>query len=243
MVGQCELQAQCFFANIGGTVRWPAAVFGVPTTEASLTTDLGLPSAIVLQEYTARFQFHTNWAAHYSIMTFDQNASHYPEQTIYFGGWPYSAFTMTRTKWDFVYQRVGLLYQPIVTPTAIVSVFTYWTFNDQKIALRNSGCANYCSSLDRRRQMVMSGIEIQRCIRTLPNGATLACDNRAGIGYLDDANVVDLQTGLQFMAPMNANRWGYLKGGYRSINFRETRNDLHLDARFQGWFGEMGLIF
>ncbi len=75
------------------------------------------------------------------------------------------------------------------------------------------------------------------------NGATLSCDTKVGLGFLDGTFGLDVQTGLQFSVPMNSGRWGYAKGGYRLINFTEDRNDLRLDALFEGGFAELGMIF
>ena len=39
---------------------------------------------------------------------------------------------------------------------------------------------------------------------------------------------------MQFSVPMNSGRWGYAKGGYRFINFKEDRTDLRLDTYLEG---------
>jgi hypothetical protein len=77
----------------------------------------------------------------------------------------------------------------------------------------------------------------------LPNGATFSCDNRFGIGYLDDTTALDLQTGVQVNIPLGLGRWGYARGGYRYIKFDEDRDDLALNSIFEGGFAELGMIF
>jgi hypothetical protein len=210
----------------------------------NVTDDFGISKHNYLAEYTARYQFRPNWALHYSVMPFEFSGTNTLTRSIYFGGWLFPAWTQTNTKWQFLYQRVGLIYQPIITQYAIVSLFTYWLFNDQKLTLSSPVCSStVCSQVNRTRNMVMSGIEIQKCIRTLPNAATLSCDNRVGLGYFDGTFLLDVQTGLQFSVPMNAGRWGYTKGGYRFIDFRESRDDLRWDTTLEGWFVELGMIF
>ncbi|MEJ2718096.1 MAG: hypothetical protein P8182_13315, partial [Deltaproteobacteria bacterium] len=242
--GQWEGSAQLFYARLRGTASYGSSLYGYWDTEINFNDDLGLPGHKYVGEYTARYQFRPRWAFHYSILPFETENTHLLERSFYFGGWLYPAGTMVRTKWQFVYQKVGLLFQPIVTPHAIVTVFNYWLFQDQRLRVLNEVCSSgTCRTIDRTRQMIMSGIEFQRCIRTLPNGCTFSCDNRIGLGYLDDTFVVDLQLGGQFSVPMNVGRWGYARGGYRYLDLKEDRNDQRLDTTLEGWFIEAGLIF
>jgi len=245
-MGQWELEAQLFYARTSGTVQWPAvAFFGtIPTTELDPVHDLGIPGHAYLGEYTARYQFRPNWALHYSVMPFELSGTNLLDRSIVLGNWILPFGSTINTKWQFLYQRLGLIYQPIVTQYAIVSIFNYWLYQSQQLSVSSQACINTaCYRVDRTRNMIMSGIEVQKCIVTLPNAATLSCDTRVGLGYLDQTFSLDLQTGLQFSVPMNANRWGYAKGGYRWINFKEGRDDLHWDTALEGWFAEAGLIF
>ena len=110
---------------------------------------------------------------------------------------------------------MGIMYQPIVTCNASVSVFGAWLFMDQQFTL-NAG--SHCpmtgtTTVDRKRHMAMSGIEVQKCVRTLCNGGTLSCDTRVGMGYLDGTYGLDVQSGFRFSVPMNCGRWGYARGG------------------------------
>ena len=244
MCGQWELATQVFFARTRGTVRWPADVLGVPATEADLNDDLGIPAHQTLLEYSAFYQIRPSWAVFYSVMPISLEGTAVPSKTVYFGQIPLPANTPVHTKWDFLYQRVGLVYQPILTCNASVSIYNSWLFNDQRLSVKNTVCPFAgCTTLDRTRHMVMSGIDIQKCIRTMCNGATLSCDNRAGIGYLDGTFALDVQAGFRFSVPMNSGRWGFVRGGYRLINFTEDRTDLRLDTTLEGGFVEGGLIF
>jgi hypothetical protein len=244
MPGQWELATQVFFARPKGTVRWPAPIFGIPATEMDLNDDLGIPSHQVLLEYSGTFQFRPHWAVFYSVMPIRLEGSTIANRTLYFGQFIVPQGTPVNTRWDFLYQRVGLLYQPIVSCNATVTIYNSWLFNDQKLQVKNSLCPfSSCPALDRTRNMVMSGIEIQKCIRTLCNGGTFSCDNRIGLGWLDGTFALDLQAGFRFSVPLNCGRWGFARGGYRLINFTENRNDLRLDTALDGGFVEGGLIF
>ena len=225
-------------------MRWPAQVLGIPATEADLNDDLGIPSHQTLLEYSAYYQFRPTWAVFYSVMPISLEGTTVPNRTIYFGQIPIPAFIPVNTKWDFLYQRVGLLYQPILTCSASVSIYSSWLFNDQRLKVNNTVCPlSGCTALDRTRNMVMSGINVQKCIRTMCNGGTFSCDNRIGLGYLDGTFALDLQAGFRFSVPMNCGRWGFARGGYRLINFTENRTDLRLDIGLEGGFVEGGLIF
>jgi hypothetical protein len=241
--GQWQLATQVFFARVKGTVRSPSSVFGIPATDIDFNDDLGLPSHQTLLEYSAWYQFRPSWALFYSIMPIQLEGSQIAKRDLYIGQLIFPAGTFIHTNWNFTYQKVGLLYQPVFNCNAAVSIYNSWVFNEQRLDVSSSICAGRCDRIDRTRNMVMSEIEIQKCIRTLCNGGTLSCDNRVGLGYLDGTFALDLQAGMQFSVPMNAGRWGYAKGGYRFINFKEDRTDLRLDTYLEGAFVEAGLIF
>jgi hypothetical protein len=241
--GQIELATQVFWATFSGIVRWPAAVNGVATSELDATQDLGLPVHNVLLEYSARCQFRPNWTLFYSVMPISMTGDSVLTKTVYYGGWVWGPGTHLRTKWNFLYQRAGIMYQPIVNCRATVSLFAGWIYNDQKARVNNGTCHLSQSRVDRTRNMVTGGLEIQRCIRTLCNGATLSSDCRGGVNFLDGAFGVDAQTSLRFSVPLGMNRWGYARGGYRYLSILEDRTDLRMDATFQGGFAELGMIF
>lgn len=243
LAGQWELGVQAFFATVSGTVRYPALVFGLPASTISFDNDLGLDVHKVLWEYSAKCQFRPSWAFFYSIMPIHMDVHRIAEHTFYFGQRVIPAGTVIKTNWDFIYQRVGILYQPVFNCSSVVSIRASWALNDQKLQTGSGVCAGACTTVNRTRNMVMSGIEIEKCIRTMCNGGTFSCDNMVDIGYLDGTFALDVQAGFRYSVPLNCSRWGYAKGGYRYLNFQEDRNDLRLDTLMQGWFAELGLIF
>ncbi|MEI8181639.1 MAG: hypothetical protein WCG29_02935 [Desulfomonile sp.] len=228
--GQWELSVQAFFARIGGKVSWPYH----PVID--FNDDLGLDCHKTVFEYSARYQFRPRWSIIYSIMPIELEAHYRPPM--------FPGFMFT-SKWQSVYQRLGLMYEPIRTCSGAISVYSSWVLNDTKLCMDNGSLCgpNTAISIQRTRNMVMSGIEFQKCIRTMCNGGSLSCDNRAGVAYLDGAPGIDVQTGLQYSVPLNCGRYGYAKGGYRLINFWEDRNDRKIETFLNGWFAEMGLVF
>jgi hypothetical protein len=217
--GQMELAGQIFYARIKG--RFGRSHQFVPGgfVEADLNLDALVQDRVWVQEYSARCQFAPHWGVMYSIMLMREI--------------------------NMIYQRVGLIYDVVSTCNAKFSVFGSWLLNDQRIAYtHNPVCGtNSRVTMDRTRNMVQAGAELQRCIKTLCNGATFSCDNRVGIGFNDNTFNMDVQAGFRLAVPMNAGRWGYLRGGYRLVEFFEERRDLKMNTRLDGGFAELGLIF
>lgn len=227
--GQWELSVQAYFARPRGRVSWPYH----PTLD--FNDDLGLDSHKTLFEYSARYQFRPRWALIYSIMPIEMEA-HYRH--------PLFPGMVFHSKWDTIYQRVGLLFDAVRSCSGAISLYNAWVFSPQKLTMFSGNhCQFGSTTIDRTRNMVMSGIEIQRCITTKCNGGSLSCDTRAGIAYLDGTLGLDVQAGLRYSIPLNCGRWGYAKGGYRLIDFKEDRIDHRIDTYLTGWFVEAGLVF
>jgi hypothetical protein len=178
---QWEISAQVFLPRLSGTLQRPGMVLGQPTSGMDLTEDLGLPKHPVLGECSAYYQINWNWAIYYSIMPINLSGTAVTTKFFYYGNWPVQPGYQVQTDWSFIYQRLGPMYSFI----------------------------NTCNANDRTRQMLMSGINLRKCIRTLCNGATLACDSEFSIGYLDNTLVSYIEPGLRFSVPLNYNRWGF----------------------------------
>lgn len=244
MLGQWELGVQVFFARVQGTVKHTGYAGGIiPASEIDLNDDLGVPSNGVFLEYSARYQFAPHWAVYYSIMPIELEGNQTLERDLFYGQLWLPAGTRVHTSWDLTYQRLGLLYQPIVNCNAVVSIFGGWTYSDQSTQVFNYVCHGHCSTVTRTRNMVNSGIEIQKCLLTKCGGSTFSCDNRVGFNYLDGTFGLDVSVGVRLSVPMGGYRWGYARGGYRYLTLNENRNDLTLDATLSGGFVEAGLIF
>lgn len=243
MPGQWEASTQVFFARVRGTAHWSNGASGLDPSEVDFNDDLGVDEHDVFLEYSGRYQLRPSWSLYYSAMPIEMKATNTPNESFTFGAWTFSAGAPTRSKWQFLYQRVGLFYHPINTPMTVVSLGASWLFNDERLRVSSAICNGRGNTLDRTRHMVMGTVEVQKCIVTLPNASTFSSDNRIGLGFLDDTFALDLQVGFQYSVPMNAGRWGFARGGYRLIDFKEDRNDLRLDTALEGGYVEFGLIF
>jgi hypothetical protein len=206
MAGQWQLATQVFFARVKGTVRSPSSVFGIPATDIDFNDDLGLPSHQTFLEYSAWYQFRPSWALFYSIMPIQLEEGRVTTRDLYFGQLIFPTGTFVHTNWNFIYQKVGLLYQPIFNCNAAVSIYNSWVFNQQRLDISSSICAGQCNRVDRTRHRCLK--PIQKCIRTLCTGNLVPRQpGRLPYGTL----ALDRQAGMQFSA-MNAGRWGYAKG-------------------------------
>ncbi len=217
--GQTELEAQIFYARLSGRLGKSHSFIPGGTVEADFNLDMRIPDRAWVQEYSARCQFQPHWGVLYSIMLVREL--------------------------NLTYQRVGLIYDAVSICNAKLSVFGAWLFNEQRLSYVHDPV---CGSsrrvvVDPTRHMVQAGVELQRCIKTLCSGATISCDNRVGLGFLDNTFNLDVQAGFRFNVPLGGQRWGYVRGGYRLVEFSQHRRDLTLDTHLEGGFGELGIIF
>ncbi|MFC1833290.1 hypothetical protein ACFL2Q_00980 [Thermodesulfobacteriota bacterium] len=240
---QWEAGVHVMFASLRGKLRWPAVVNNLPATVIDFSDTLGLPRHWAIAEYFGRYQFRKNWGIYYSILPYYLEGSNVIDNGFGFGQWWFPAGAYVRSKWEFVYQRLGLVYTPIRTPKCTVSITGGWMFQDQRITILSPSVAGYGNRVDRTRNMVSSGIEIKKGLCSLPNGGVFSCDNRIELQWLDGSFGLDFQTGIELNIPMNCHRRGYLKGGWRLTFFNEDRPDLRLDTGFEGGFVEAGLVF
>jgi hypothetical protein len=225
-------------------VKWyNSSLAATSRNEVDLNDDLGVPAHENVFEHTVRYQFRPNWAIHYSLLHFDARGHNITGTSFNFGQWNFPVGSDVSTRLEFNYHRIGLLYQAINTPELLVSVFNYWVYNDQRLQVNSDICNGRGNTLDRTRWMIMSGLELQRCIHTSYNLSTLSWDNRIGFGYLDDTFIIDLQLGLQYTVPLNCGRWGYVKAGWRFIDFNESQDRLKYHMALEGGFIGLGMIF
>jgi len=242
--GQWEAAVQVLFARVKGTTRWVGPWTGLPASDIDYNDDLGVSAHQVFLEYSARYQFRPTWGVFYSAMPIHLEGSKILERTLYFGPYTLPIGASTHTTWDFFYQKVGILYQPILTCNASVSLFGGWVFNDQKVKIDSpTVCGGGCSAVSRTRNMVTTGMDMQKCLKTNCNGSTLSCDNKVWLSFLDDTFIVDVEAGVRYSVPMGPGRWGYGKVGYRYLSFQESRNDVRMDTVLEGGFAEAGIIF
>jgi len=205
-----------------------------------------LPKHPIIATGSLSYHFRPNWAVRYTVIGSEVTGNGQPTDYFWFGNvyiyWnPYQSLN---SKWRFAYHRVGLVYDAVKSCTAKISVFADWLHTDDRIDVNCYYCGNQSVSFSKSGDSMVAGMEIERCVKTLPNGGTFTCGAKAGGIFLDDTEGVDLEAAAKYSIPMgNFNRWGYVKGGYRLVNLKKGQTDYLFNRTLQGGFVEMGFIF
>ncbi len=253
MPRQWEMSTQVLFARTKGTVGWPRyspyysyAYWGSENT-VDLNDDLGLPSNQTWVQFTAKYQFRPTWAIRYSVLGNQLSGGGWAQRQFQWGPGPYYLIAWNQqlsSKWEHQYHRLGLVYDPIKTCSAMVSIFADWVHTDDKINLSCTVCGYWQAPPYSRSTNPMSvGIQFQRCITTAPNGGALSFDHKAAAMFLDDVEGWDLEAAMRYSIPLGCGRWGFGKGGYRYVKIRQAQTDILFDNTLDGGFVEMGFIF
>lgn len=242
-----ELEAEALFARTKGKVRYSRGTYGYYSyygnqQDIDLNGDMGLPDHATVGTFSAAYRFRPNWALRYSIMPIALNGGGQPNSNFTFGSSQYTTGTNTRVKWERLYQRMGIVYDPIRTYSSRVSVFGEYVRIDDKLSLINVGCCG--DTMNNDLNMAMAGLEFEKCLKTSRFLSTLSLECKAGVSFLDDAVGTDLSTGLKYSIPLNNGRWGYVKGGYRYLTYKKGYSDVRLtDTTLEGGFLQAGLVF
>jgi hypothetical protein len=256
MPGQWEIGAQVLFARIGGKVLWPRwsqYTWGYNWGDddwmaAGFNDRLMLPGHKVLVDFKVRYQFRPNGAIRYSVIPFEVSGGgilDYSNNWFFvFGNQIFSPGQPIQSKWQHAYQRLGLEYDAIRTCAMKVSIFADWVHVDDRIDVNCNWCGLTTQTFSKSTDAAMVGMEVQRCVAKTSNGGTFSCDYKAGVIFGDDTEGYDLEAGGRYSIPLNrAGRWGYVKGGYRSVQLKKTQNDYLLKNTLEGGFMEFGFIF
>lgn len=241
-----ELDAEALFARTKGKVRYARGTFGTfafqSQRDVDLNGDMGLPDHATVGTFSAAYRFRPRWAFRYSIMPLVMNGGGQVNSSFTFGNTQYTSGTNTRVKWERLYQRMGIVYDPIRTYSSRVSIFGEYVRIDDKLSLVNAGFSG--DTMNNDLNMAMAGLEFEKCLKTTRFLSTLSLECKAGVSFLDDAVGADLSTGLKYSIPLNSGRWGYLKGGYRYLTYKKGYSDVRLvDTTLEGGFVQAGLVF
>lgn len=242
-----EFEAEALFARTKGKVRYTRGTYGYYSIygaqqDIDLNADMGLPDHATIGTFSAAYRFRPKWALRYSIMPIVMNGGGQVNSNFTFGNSQYNTGTNTRIKWERLYQRMGVVYDPIRTYTSRVSIFGEYVRIDDKLSLINVGCCG--DTMNNDLNMAMAGLEFEKCLKTTRMFSTLSIECKAGVSFLDDAVGTDLSTGLKYSIPLNNGRWGYVKGGYRYLTYKKGYSDVRLiDTTLEGGFVQMGLVF
>ncbi len=241
-----ELEAQVIFARIKGKVRMTNSIWGTTwawggVPDQDLNGDWGIPDHSAVGSFSLGYRFRPKWSLRYSIMPMELNGSGGNLQNFGFG------FNQGgQAKWQRLYQRIDLVYDPIFTRRSRVGVFAGYTRLDEKLSFSGTNWSawNTAPTFDQQLNMGMAGMEFERCLKTTRFRNTLSLECRAGLAFLDEAFGSDLMTGLRYTIPLGNGRWGYLGGGYRYVSFKKGYNDFkQIDTSLEGGYLKMAFIF
>jgi len=243
--GGWEMEAEAFFGRIRGQVRFqrgPTLFAALNAEEVDFNSTLGLPQRSVIPSFGARYQMRPGWTLRYSIMPTSVEATTNPTQSFSFGTNNHGLGQTIKSKWERIYQRMGLSFDPVRTPSTRVSVFGEYVRINERLSVYQAGCCG--DNLDNDLNMGMAGLEIERCLKTTRHCNTLSLECRGGMAWGDDATGYDLAAGLRYSVPLNNGRWGYIKGGYRLVSFKRKSSDFKMmETDMEGGFLQMGFIF
>jgi hypothetical protein len=245
--GGWEMGVEAFFARTKGTVRYARGAYGFAyygaAPDVDLNSNLGLPEHGVFAAFTARYQFRPGWSIRYSILPMTMDATSQPNGTFNFGTMQNFGYGQNlKVKWERLQQNIGMAYDPIRSYKARVTVFGEYVRINQRLGVYQPGCCG--DAFDNDLNMVMAGLEMERCLRTSRLCNTLSCVCKAGFACGDDAFGADISAALRYSIPLRAGRWGFIKGGYRYLTFNKKYSDFKLmDTAMEGGFVQMGFIF
>lgn len=242
-----EMSGEVIFARTKGKIRFNRGQYwggwyGNRSPDLDLNSNLGLPDHNPVASMAVAYRFRPNWSVRYSLMPMELTGSggELLNQAYYGQG--------LGVKWQRLYHRVGLAYDPVRTYRARISIFGDYVRVDEKISGIRGACAT-CpigagDTYDHSLNMGMAGLEFERCLKATRWGKYLSCECRAGIAFLDKAFGSDIATGLKCTIPMGKGRWGYVGGGYRFVTFKKGYSDVEqIDTAIEGGYLKMGIIF
>jgi hypothetical protein len=237
--------AEALYARTKGKVRNAQNVYSTYNTydDVDLNDDLGVPEHNVIGTFSARYRFSPAWSVRYAIMPMAIESSGTASRNFTFGTTNLTAYGQaSRVKWERIYHRIGLVYDPIRTLSSRVSVFGDFVKLGDKIQFSQASLSS--STMDIDFNMGMAGVEIEKCLKTTASCSTLSLECSAGVAFGDDGLGSDMSTGVKFSIPLNNGRWGFVKGGYRYLTYKKKYSDAKLiDTCLDGGFLQMGLVF
>jgi hypothetical protein len=243
-----EADAEVIFARIKGKIRlsnsnwgWGWGGWGY-SPDQDLNGDWGIPEHGAVGSFSLSYKFRPKWSLRYSIMPMELNGSGGSGQNYWYGGYGQG----TQVKWQRLYHRAGLVYDPILTYRARVGVFADYVRLDEKLSFGGTAWSGWGSgaSFDHQLNMGMAGLEFDRCLKIARFSETLSLECRAGVAFLDEAVGSDIMAGLKYTIPMGKGRWGSLGGGYRYVNFKKGYNEFkQIDTSVEGGYLKMAFMF
>ena len=250
LTGRWDVGGGVLFAKLRGKVAWPRYAWSGSfvaggTNETDFTDGLTLPGHLAVPTWSVKYAFRPNWAVRYSGLGYEANGGGQSSRTITFGPWQqfYGAGQSVQSKYQHLYQRVGLLYDAVKSSRSCIGIFADWVHAEDKIQVISSLSVGQNAVFSKGTDAAIAGIEYRRFVKASANGGTLSCDCKAGAIFLDDVVGVDAQAGAQYAISLNSGRSGYVKAGYRLVELKKAQNDYLLNNALEGGYMEFGFIF
>ena len=250
LTGRWDVSGGVLFARLRGKVAWPryawaGAYVAGGTNETDFTDGLTLPGHLAVPTWSIKYAFRPNWSVRYSGLGYEANGGGQSSSTITFGPWQqfYGAGQSVQSKYQHIYQRVGLQYDAVKSSRSCIGIFADWVHAEDRIQVISSLSVGQSAVFSKGTDAAIAGIEYRRFVKATASGGTFSCDCKAGAIFLDDVVGVDAQAGAQYAIPMNSGRSGYVKAGYRLVELKKAQNDYLLNNALEGGYMEFGFIF
>lgn len=254
MPGQWDMSFQVIIGRVKGQIGYPrvspywSGWWGWENI-ADLNDDLGVPAHGTMLQFTAKYQFRPSWGLRYTIIGDEFDGGTNPTRQFMFGtNWLAGGFLITpglpiNTQWQHQYQRIELVYDALKSCSGLLSISGGWVHTDDKISLNCQTCGFWTAIFSQGGDSAVVGLDFQRCIRTAPNGGTLSLDAKGAVIFLDNVEGWDVEAGLRFSVPLNCGRAGYMKAGYRLLQYKKSQTELYWSNSIEGGFVAAGFIF
>ena len=229
-----------------GKVRFSRGNFGAffGLDDVDLNSDMGLDDHGVMPSFMAMYKFRPKWALRYSVMPSLMMGSGQAGKSFVFGNTQYTAGQPVNIEWQHLEQRFGLVYDAVHAHSSRISVFGDYVRVSDRIKTMQMQVGMGGDVMDNDLNMGMAGVEFENCLKKTYNKATLSLECTAGAAFLDDAVGAEVATAFKYSIPMNSRRWGFVKGGYRYLTYKQKSSDVRMfDIAMEGGFLQMGLVF
>ncbi|MBM3299796.1 MAG: hypothetical protein FJY85_07560 [Deltaproteobacteria bacterium] len=241
--GQFVVGPKVWFANVSGQARKVGDVLRTEHAIVDFQDHLGLRrGGNVVWSIDALYQLRPRWALTYSFAPLLIEATGTPLTAFSIGGRSFASGVEVRSKWERWEHRAGLLFNLTRTTNGATSLFGEWIHLQDRLAVRDSAGLVSPAVWDDDTNVAMLGLRFDKCLKNY-RGNTLAVNAKGGIAFLDDSIGYEAELGLNYMIPIKAGRFGFVKGGYRYFNLKKENPQEMFGTWLHGAFVQAGFLF
>ena len=241
---QFEVGPRVWFARLQGQASKGGRLVGFePRSVVDFDDHLGFTkSGNVIWSVDARYQLLPRWGIEYSFTPITLEATNQGTETFTFMGQSFTAGTSIRSRWDRYQHRAGLTFDVTRSANSVARAYVDWLYIQDKLTLRQALGVTPTVSWDDDKSLAVVGLQLNKCLRNF-RGNTLAINCKAGVAFLGDHTGYELETGLSYIIPIRAGRFGFLKGGYRYAQLKKDKDYELFKTTMDGAFVQAGFIF